>query len=176
MRRRRHPDHLAQLDALRHADGVHLNFGLARRLRVRDCVLFVHGRVTVGDDDGDVLGVGSVSLLQLELLFVHDPDGFGRVRVPAQVAHVSDLVLQRILVQARREAVQMEDGLGVRGEPDDADADITRLDVQVVDDTLDELQQQLPVVVRFIWWVVVANATRTVDHQNDVGPEVGALG
>ena len=176
MRRRRHPDDLADLDPLRHADGVHLNVGPARRLGVRDRVLLVQCRVAVGDDDGDVLDVGSVSVLLLELLVVHDVDAGGRVRVSAQVAHVPDGVLQRILVQARREAVQVEDALGIRREPDGADADLSRLDEQVVDYTLDELQQQLPVVVRPVSWVVVANATGTVDHQNDVGPEVGALG
>ena len=162
----RHLAHLVHVDPVSDADGVDLDVGVASRLSVLDRIPLLEGRVAVSDDDSDVLNVGSVAVLRLELSVVHDADTGGRVRVSTQIPDPSDGILQRVLVLVKpfHVLVQMEDALCVRRELDDSDAHLSRLNVQVVDDTHHKLEQQVPVVVGSITGVAVANATRTVDH------------
>ena len=73
-----------------------------------DCLIRVTGRHAVGDDDGDVLGIGPVAVSWSELDVVHDADAARRVHVSAQVIDPTDRRLQRVLV---RVLVQMEHAL-----------------------------------------------------------------
>ena len=138
-----------------------------------DGLTLVAGRHAVGDDDGDVLDTGPVAVFGSELDVVHDADAAGRVRVAARVSDGSDGRLQRVLV---RVLVHVENALCVRREFDGADANVTRIDVELIDDANHELEQQVPVVVGAVLRVVVPDAARTVDHEHDVCLVVLAFG
>ena len=165
--------HFFPVDPVRDTDAVDLDIVVAGSDCLRDGLTLVTGRVTVGNDDGDVLHTRPVAIFRFELDVVHDADAAGDVRVAAQVPDRSDGRLQRVLV---RVLVHVEHALCVRREFDGADADVARIDIELIDDANHELQQQMPVVVGAVLRVVVPDAARTVDHECDVCLVVLAFG
>ena len=117
--------------------------------------------------------MGPVAVLDRELRVMHQVDASGRVCVSAKVLHLFDGVLHRGLC---RERVQMELALCVVRELDGSDAHVSVVNGQVVDHALDELEQQVPVVVRAVSGVAVTDTAGTVHHDHDVSLEVDTLG
>ena len=98
---------------------------------IRNCVVDVENSVTVRDEDGRLLGVGSRSVCRIEDSGVGDIESAGDVRRQPVVGRRIDPRLQTRLFQV---VGQVELDVGLRVELDQSDVGAVLTDVESVDD------------------------------------------
>ena len=146
-------------------DSEHLDARRLRWLSIGNCVLWVNVGSTISDDDGDVLRVRPVATTGCKLFVVHFVDAIRGVGVGAEVRHALHGTLDFRLGSV---GVQVEDILGIIGVVDETDTDAVVADGESIDEQVDEVDDDVPVIIAVVSGVVVSDGTRAVHDEDDV--------